>query len=309
MTRTEKSWLRRLMWWAFLIRAALALILDYAGVSARLAPDEDTYLAVGRALALYWSGDALTAPGRVSSDEPFAYFYLNAISYTLFGSIVPLKLLNAALGALVCSYAYSLAESLYSPTVARRTAQLVALFPSLILWSALNIRDVWILFLLVFLSWKSYEVVVGYSFMALAQVLGAIALLSAFRPYLFLATAIPPVVALLIGKRRGQITRNLILASLAAAAAVFLAQQGAAAKALGAVDLETVAERRRYLAMGAGSGFEESADISTPGKALAFLPGDSSTSGSRLSPGRCARLYSCFRRPRCFSCTPSPRRS
>jgi hypothetical protein len=267
----EKNWLWRLVWWAFVLRAVVALSLHYAGVSARLAPDEDTYFQIGRGLAMYWSGDVFTSPGRVSSDEPFAYFYLNAISYLVFGGALPLKVVNAFLGALVCGYAYSLADSLYGPKVARRTALLVAVFPSLVLWSALNIRDMWIVFLLVFLSVKSHQVVVGYSSVALFQVLGAIALLSAFRPYLFLVTAIPPVVAVLIGKR-GQIARNVTLAALAGAAAVFLAQQGAAAKSLGTFDLEALAERRRFLATGAGSSFEETADISTPQKALAFLP-------------------------------------
>ncbi len=267
----EKGRLWRLIWWAFLLRATVALSLHYAGVSARLAPDEDTYFQVGRALALYWSGDLFTRPGRVASDEPFAYFYLNAISYWIFGTMVPLKILNAGLGALVCYYAHSLADALYGPKVARRTAILVAYFPSLVLWSALNIRDVWIVFLLVFISLKSYQVVVGYSTFALVQMLGAIALVSAFRPYLFLATAIPPFVALLIGKR-GQVARNVTLAALAGAAAVFLAQQGAAAKGLSTLDLEELAQKRRYLTTGAGSAFEEEADISTPEKALAFLP-------------------------------------
>jgi hypothetical protein len=268
----DRRWLRTLVWWAFVARAVVALALHYAGLSSRLAPDEETYFQIGRALAMYWSGEAFSAPGRLSTDEPFAYFYLNAISYTLFGTIVPLKIANALLGALVCRYAYSLADALYGPKVARRTALLVAFLPSLVLWSALNIRDVWILFLLVFLSWKSYQMVTGYSSLALAQVLGAIVLVSAFRPYLFLATAIPPVIAVSIGKR-GQFARNVTLAAIAGAAAVFLAQQGAAAKALSSsIDLEALAERRRYLAFGAGSAYEQTVDISTPEKALSFLP-------------------------------------
>jgi 4-amino-4-deoxy-L-arabinose transferase-like glycosyltransferase len=260
-----------MVWRAFLLRAAVSMVLHFAGISSRFAPDEDTYFAIGRGLALYWSGEVFTAPGRLGWDEPFAYYYLNAFSYALFGSAIPLKIVNALMGALVCHYAYRMAEALYGPSVARRTAVFVAYFPSLVLWSSLNIRDVWIVFLLVFLSWKSYEMVVGYSSLALVQVFLAIALLSAFRPYLFLATAIPPVVAVSIGKR-GKIARNLALATIAGAAAVFLAQQGAAAKALGNLDLEGIAERRRFLATGAGSAFEETADISTPERALAFLP-------------------------------------
>jgi hypothetical protein len=270
-SQVDHRWLRKIVFWAFVVRAAVALALHYAGLSTRLAPDEDTYFQIGRALAFYWSGEAFTAPGRLSIDEPFAYFYFNAISYSLFESIVPLKVANSFLGALVCYYAHAIAEALYGAKVGRRTAVFVAFFPSLVLWSALNIRDVWILFLLVFLSWKSYQVVVGRSSLALIQVMGAILLVSAFRPYLFLATAIPPVIAVSIGKR-GKFARNVTLAAIAGGAAVFLAQQGAAAKALGSLDLEGLAERRRYLATGAGSAYESTVDISTPEKALTFLP-------------------------------------
>src|SRR5262245_30069535 len=159
---SEKRWLAKLVWWAFVLRAAVALALQYWGVSSRLAPDEDTYFLMGRGLALYWTGEVFTQPQRLTFDDPFAYLYLNALSYLLFSSSLPLKLVNAFMGALVCRYAYVLADSLYGPAAARRTALLVAVFPSLVLWSALNIRDVWIVFLLVYLSVKSYQLVAGY---------------------------------------------------------------------------------------------------------------------------------------------------
>jgi hypothetical protein len=249
----------------------LALILQFTGLSVRLAPDEDTYAFVGQALAQYWVGDLLVPPRTVMSDQPAAYFYLNAVSFLLFDSSLPLKLLNAVLGALVCRHAYLLAASLFDPEVGRRTALMVAFLPSLVLWSSLNIRDVWVLYLLVFLSRKSDELVRGRSGLALFQMVAAIGLLTTFRQYILVATALPPFVALLLGSRE-RLARNVVVAFLVGAGLVLFVQQEAASKALGALDLETIAERRRSLTVGAGSAFEGQADVSTPAKALAFLP-------------------------------------
>ena len=259
------------MFWAAVVRLALAVALYATGLSIRLAPDEDTYAQVGQALARYWAGDAFTPPGQLLSDQPAAYFYLNGISFYLFDSSLPLRLLNAVVGALVCRHAYLLARDLFDAAVARKTSLLVAFLPSLVLWSSLNIRDVWVVFLLVFLSGKCNELVRGRSTAALFQVVVAIALVTTFRQYILVATAVPPLIALVFASR-GHLARNVALAFLIGTGLVVFVQQQAASAAFGALDLETIAERRRFLAVGAGSAYEGQVDISTPVKALAFLP-------------------------------------
>jgi hypothetical protein len=179
--------------------------------------------------------------------------------------------LNAIMGGLVCRYAFLLAFPLYGLPVAKRTAQFVAFFPSLILWSTLNIRDVWVIFLIVYLSWKSYDTMVRYSAWGLVQILGCVMLISSFRQYLYVVVAIPPVAALIIGKRSA-VARNLVMALVAGAAVVLLVQHGAASRSLEMLDLETLAQKRQGMATGAQSSFEEAADISTPLKALTYLP-------------------------------------
>jgi len=83
--------------------------------------------------------------------------------------------------------------------------------------------------------------------------------------------ALPPVVALLLA-RRGHLVRNLVLASLAALAVIVLMQQGVVGKRTTArMSLEGLSQTRQELATG-GSAFHGQADVSTPAKALAFLP-------------------------------------
>jgi hypothetical protein len=268
----DARFLRQLVLWAFVIRAVAALLLHWTGYSTLLAPDETTYASYGRRLALFWTGDNLIKPARFETDDPLAYFYMNAVSYYLFGATqLPLKLANALVGAITCRYVFLLAQQLFGGSVARRTARLVQLFPSLVLWSAVNIRDVWVIFLVVFISWKSLQLSQGYSRLALGQFALALFLLSRFRDYLFLVVSVPPVVALLIGNR-GNLVRNFLVSSAAALAVVLLLQSGAmGARTQGQLSLEAMSEIRRDMATG-GSAFEREADISTPGKALAFLP-------------------------------------
>jgi hypothetical protein len=266
-----RTFLTRLVWYGFLLRAAVALTLEWTGYSGRFAPDESTYASAGSAMALYWTGEVLIRPFRFTTEQPLGYFYLNALSFFVFGSAIPLKLVNALIGSMSTRYVYRLAESYFGSGAARRAAVLYCFFPSLVLWSALNIRDVWVIFLILFLSWKSHQIVTGYSHIALVSVLAAIVLLMQFRDYLFYVVAIPPIVAMLIGSR-GHVVRNFIVALIGATAVVLLVQQGAAGSAERHMSLETMSRVRQDMAIGAGSAFHEDVDISTPGKALAFLP-------------------------------------
>lgn len=267
----DRKWLVSLVRKAFVLRLLVSMVLHWTGLSESMAPDERTYSDTGLWIAHYWSGEQLVQPWRLTSGQPLAYFYLNAISHFLFGTSLPLKLLNALVGALSCRYAFLIADALFGSRVARRTAQLTAFFPSLVLWSALNIRDVWVVFLILFLCWKSHQLANAFSVLHLVTVVGSILLINGFRQYLVLVVAMPPLVAALIGGR-GRLPRNFVLALLGGAAIVFLVQEERASQAVAIMDLETIAQHRRDLTYGAGSAFEQGADISTPGKALRFLP-------------------------------------
>lgn len=268
----ERAFLRKLTLYAFMIRALLAVLLHWSGFSRRLAPDEETYAVDGWSIALYWAGEIFVKPWRLTSDQPLGYFYLNGAAFFVFGHTeIPLKLVNAFLGALSCRFLYSLARELYGIPVATYAARLLAYFPSLILWSVLNIRDAWVIALILFVSQKSLETVKGRSRLALAQLLLGAFALTFFRDYLFFVVAIPPVVAFLLG-RSGHLIRNVIIASVAALGLLLLVQHGAVSeKTTKRMSLEALSEARQNLASG-GSAFHGEVDVSTPGKALAFLP-------------------------------------
>jgi 4-amino-4-deoxy-L-arabinose transferase-like glycosyltransferase len=267
----DAAWLRRLVWRAFLLRAALAITLHFAGLSVWFAPDEQTYAGEGQRLAAYWQGDSLLAPFEATTRQATAYFYLNALSLTVFGSVLPLKLINALVGALACRVAYLLAGNLFNSMVARRTALFVAFLPSLILWSSLNIRDVWLVYLILLISWKSRQLVTGYTHRALLTLITAIVAVTLFRQYLFFVVTLPIALSLLLGKR-GQFGRRFVLALVLGLVVVVLMGRGATREASRVMDLETLSRVRQGMTFAAGSAFDQGVDISTPGKALAYLP-------------------------------------
>lgn len=268
----ERQLLRRLLLYGFLVRVALALVLEFTGFSVRLAPDEDTYGRAGWTTALYWM-DAVSLPDwRFSSKQPLGYFYINAAFFYVFGhTAIPLKLVNALLGALTGRYVYYIARELFGATVAARSAQFAAFFPSLVLWSSVNIRDVWVIFLILFVSWHSLRIVKGRSILALFSVGIGIYAITFFRDYLFFVVALPPVVAFLIGTR-GNLGRNFVFAMLAAVGVLYLIERGAGAGAVPHMSLESLSQVRQDMAQGAGSAYQQDVDISTPGRALLFLP-------------------------------------
>lgn len=272
LSPVELRWLRKLTTQAFLIRAAVAMALHFLDLSNRFAPDEVTYLSMGTSLARYWSGDVLLPPQSLLADQPTGYFYLNAVALFVFGSILPLKFLNCFLGAQVCRFQYYLGRAIFGIPTARRGALLTAFLPSLVLWSALNIRDVWAIFLVLFISWKSYQLIAGYSHLALLQLLASIAALTMFRQYLFFVVALPPIVGLVVGSGRRNTGRNFVLAALASVGILTLAELGMARQSFDLMSLEALAEAREGMQYGAGSAFGGSVDISTPAQALRYLP-------------------------------------
>lgn len=269
---SEAQAVRRLILAAFLVRAACAVVLHGSGYSRILAPDEQTYAGHGWAIALYWLGETVAPPSRYASGQPLGYFQLNALFFLLFGrNELPIKIANAAIGALTLRYIYLLGRELYGSSVAYRAASISAYLPSLVLWSSVNIRDAWVIFLIAFSAWQGLRIQAGRSPSAVFWYAAAVLLVSRFRDYLVYVLLVPPVAVLLIA--RGQrMLRNFAVAVVLAVVGLLMIQQGIVGRLTESrLTLEALAEVRQNMATG-GSAFEVEADISTPGAALTFLP-------------------------------------
>jgi hypothetical protein len=140
----EATFLRLLFVAALLLRVAVAVgtfdLLPYGYA----APDEIGYVASARALMT--NGHLSLA--QVLNGEGWQYF--NLLLFHLFG-VNPLlpRLWNCVVGAVTPIVCFSLARTLGADSGARWSAILVGLFPSLVLWSSLNLKDadIWLLVL------------------------------------------------------------------------------------------------------------------------------------------------------------------
>jgi hypothetical protein len=264
--------LRRLVQNAILLRLGLAFVIHFFASEELFAPDQTAYHHWAAWLANYWSGDTLIYPPRLLQSGPTGYYYVVASLYSVFGAfpLVP-KLANAALGGLSVLLVHDVAQRITgSATTAARAARYTAFFPSLILWSALNIRDVWVILLILVICREALVLQERFSIRSLIMITGAVLAVTQFRDYIFFAVAGPMVVSVLVRNRRN-LGRNVVLGMLLAAVVIYGDQVAGSQRRLRSVDLEELQAVRHWNAVGAKSSFA-AADISTPGKALAFLP-------------------------------------
>ena len=258
--------------WALAIRIAVAVVLHVLSTDNLFAPDQQTYDTFAAWLARYWSGDTLVYPWKLLERGPKAYYYIVAALYYVFGAWpIVAKLLNAVVGTLSVRLAYDVALGMTgNAAMALRTAAYAAFFPSLVLWSALNIRDCWVVMLILLICREAMALQDGLRLRPVLALAAAVLVVMQFREYIFLAVAAPAVVSFLV-RNRAHVARNVALGMLLAAVAIYADRAHDSDRRFHSLDLETMQELRQGAAVG-GSKFEPGADISTPGKALAFLP-------------------------------------
>jgi 4-amino-4-deoxy-L-arabinose transferase-like glycosyltransferase len=264
---------RRLFWIGLALRVAVSLAIHFAMTSEDLfAPDQSTYHAIGKFLADRWSQDVPTVTSNVLPNGPKGYFYIVASIYYVLGpySILP-KLFNCLVGALMVPVAHDLALRMgTSAAAALRAATFVAWFPSLVLWSSLNIRDAWIILLIALLCRQALILQSRFRLGTLIVLVGGLVAVVQFRAYLLFAIGAPILVSF-VAQRSRNLLRNLVLGSIVAVALIYADQAAGESRKARFVDFEELQQLRYWNTVGASSQFEQ-ADISTPAKALAFLP-------------------------------------
>jgi hypothetical protein len=265
--------LRRLFWTGFGLRAALAVVLYMFTSEYLFAPDQETYRVLGESLAQYWRGDTLIFPGRLTLPGPKGYAYIVGAAFWLGLGVLAVQIVNCFVGALTILIVFDLTLRMTgNAAMALRSARLVAFFPSMILWSALNIRDAWIIFLIAFICRQALVLQDNPGLFKLALLGGAVWALIQFRDYVLLAVTVPMVVSFLVrGTSSTHFVRNVMLGMIAAAIVIYADQAAGTTRRVRVLDLEELHTIRHWNAYGASSQFEQ-ADISTPAKALVFLP-------------------------------------
>lgn len=259
---------------ALALRLGLAVVLHFLTSDYTFAPDQETYHAWSELVSQHWTGQTLFYPARLLlPGEPVGYYWIVAALYTVFGAwpLLP-KLLNALVGAVTVKLVFDLTLRItQDERVSLRAAKYVAYFPSLVLWSVLNIRDCWVVLLIVLICRQALRVQDQPSAGSIVLLGLGVYALTKFRAYILFAVMLPILVSFLFRQRRN-LLRNTVLGMLVAGAVIYADVSSGRERRMRFLDFEELDRSRRWSSTAIGSGFAQDVDISTPGKALAFFP-------------------------------------
>ena len=246
---------------------------------ATLAGDDSAYEYYGKLLARAWSENSSLLLARANSRTQGdilqnAYIYWNAGLFYVFGQEVSLlpKCINAVFGALTPIYFYRICWRLSTPLAARYVLYISVLAPSMVLWSVLNLRDSFAI--LAITSSIYYTILLKESFQVGDMIkLGlSMVLVTALRTYMFAILGLALALSF-IGFRKGHEFRDLFVGLLVALGLGYLFRGLGVGEssALNDASFEQLHQMRIGLASG-GSAYAVGSDVSSPGKALLFLP-------------------------------------
>ena len=254
-----------------LLRLGLAVVAHLNVPEGFFAPDQVTFREVGWQTLLYLRDEG-GMPWQIQNTLEVGYFYLNAFLFWVFG-LAPLapKLLNAVVGTATAVLCYRLAGELAGKGPARITALLTAFFPSLVLWSSLNLRDPIVLFLTVALFLNLLRLRRRPSALAFFGVLLNLSLLVLLRDYMAAMAGFSLLGAIFISKGRSLLVNLVLGAALLGLAVVAYQQFGFGADLAETASFEALSRQREYMATG-GTAFRPEVDISTPIRGLQYLP-------------------------------------
>jgi hypothetical protein len=263
----ERRFLGPIFLAAVAVRIAVALVVAYAA-PGYFALDDQRYAALGSQVAEHWAG-AGPFPEELYGRR--GYYVWNALLYTLVG-FVPLAptLWNALLGGIAVVLAYRIARSLGGDAAARVAALLTAFFPSLVLWSSLNLKDAAAIVAILVALRGAQRLGRRASLSALAMLALGIAFLAELRGYLALVLGGSMALAFVLPRLAGP-RAPVAFATLVAVGVLAMGALGPIEGLADDASLESLDRARRDLAFGA-SAYHGDADVATVGGALRFLP-------------------------------------
>jgi len=267
----ELRFLRLIFVAALVLRCGLAVVTYIKFPYGYFAPDEAaTVLAASNYLAN-------TPSSPVAHGQGWVFF--NILVFRLFGSqpMLP-RLWNCVVGAVTPLLGYALARGFGAAARgARWTAFLIAFFPSLVLWSTLNLHDVDAYFMILIAFLITMRLQADLRWWHIVAVGLSICAMYLLRIFSDSALLIAVVSGLLVSRVR--VPRSIAVRMAGAAAgAIVVSIAGALVfprvgqLIYGRTGLGRLADIRRSLASGARSAVDVDPGLQSLGGVLAFLP-------------------------------------
>lgn len=276
---TDLRFLLRLFLIALAVRWVVAFLIYSKGLQPFFGGDAETFDIVGNTISQAWQGRGSMNTPYMQSYVGYGrsgwgmFYYIAAVYYAIGQNQLAIQLLNCALGAAACIAVYKIAMLVYpQPRVARLAALMIALSPSMILWSSQVLKDAPIVLSLCLCSLYTLKLREQFKLRSLILLLVALFCLYALRHYAAYIMFVAISGSLVLTAKRFTPLRVLqggVLAILLGLAMVYF---GAANVSKESFDLKRIQASREWSAREAKSGYGGDVDISDPKAALGFLP-------------------------------------
>ena len=276
IAREDGRWLLALMIVALLLRVAVSLAIYYGPIDRDIfGEDQPGYDHMPRLIVHYWNGVGARPDRLYMYPNRLGYYIFVAIQYSMLGmSLLIPRMVNCLGGALMVIYAYRLGVLVFSREVARVVAVWVSFFPSLVLWSALNLRDVWLALGILIVVYHALRLRERFSLGSLTVIFLGLVWFNFNRFYLVGVLGLI-VLCILVLARSGRTFHNLVLLGVVATVMVMLHFAfGIGERNIDYLDLETVSYYRQKLGgLSTGrSGYLTEMDVTNPVVLISLVP-------------------------------------
>jgi hypothetical protein len=214
-----------LVGFATVLRAAIAVILYdgliAAGRNGFLTGDDQGYADLSSRLARLLHGDAASFSYATEGYLLGTFVYLETALFFVIGpTVLVVELLNAAMGGLLVTFVFDIGRRIFQDVRAGTAAAiLVALYPSLVLWSALNLKDSLALLLIAITVWLVARFREDLSLWLIPLSFAPVFLMETLRNYVFVVLALVVPASVIVAApphRRRRVGAAIISLSLAA---------------------------------------------------------------------------------------------
>lgn len=272
--RVALEWLVAL---SFAGHLALMSLIHYsfvaAGRSGFVTGDDSDYADLSRRLALWLHGESVDIGWSAESYLFGNFVWLETAIFYVFGpQVLIMKVLNVAFMSTVLILLFDMAQRIFSRTAALVSTALLAVYPSVALWSVLNLKDALALILTVIVLWSLTRFRDTPAWRWFVTSYGAIMVLESVRSYVFLTLALLVPISMtvaLAGTLPWRRTARYITSSVIASAVLVALSRGVGIGPLGTGMLATLEEKRAWMAVGARTSIDQDA-----GRSITTKPGD-----------------------------------
>lgn len=261
----ERLWLLKLLALGFVLRFAAAVVLHSAGQALGregITGDDAEYARVAWGYAQFLRGDpeAPYAPPYWNGSAYLfgTYVYLVTGTFLLLGPVVLVpSIVNAGLGAVALVFVFNIGSRLFGRAAGWAAAVLVAFYPSLVLWSALNLKDALALLIISMVLWSVLRFQRSPRIWWLVMAYSLLWPMETLRRYIFMGlTILIPIGVSLASRRRMGARARWSAGTLAASVLLLLANQASSAW-LSPGTFALIEDVRRGMSANARTGFVE----------------------------------------------------